>query len=80
MPDNLKAAVNKAHRYDPDIHSTYQELANHYGCALVPARAYHPKDKPKVEVGVQGVQRWILAPLRDVTFFSISEMNQVLEP
>lgn len=80
VPDNLKAAVSKAHRYDPDIHSTYQELANHYGCAIVPARAYHPKDKPKVEVGVQGIQRWILAPLRDMTFFSIAEINQALEP
>jgi transposase len=80
VPDNLKAGVSKAHRYDPDIHSTYQELANHYGCAITPARAYHPKDKPKVEVGVQGIQRWILAPLRDVTFFSIAEINQALEP
>lgn len=53
IPDNLKAGVSKAHRYDPDIQSTYQELAHHYGCAIVPARAYHPKDKPKVEVGVK---------------------------
>jgi len=80
IPDNLKSGVTKAHRYDPDIHSTYQELANHYGCAIVPARAYHPKDKPKVEVGVQGIQRWILAPLRDITFFSIAEINQALKP
>ena len=50
IPDNLKAGVSKAHRYDPDIHSTYQELAHHYGCAIVPARAYHPKDKPKVSM------------------------------
>jgi len=80
VPDNLKSGVTKAHRYDPDIQSTYQELANHYGCAIIPARAYHPKDKPKVEVGVQGIQRWILAPLRDVTFFSIAEINQALGP
>lgn len=80
VPDNLKAGVSKAHRYDPDIQSTYQELAHHYGCAIVPARAYHPKDKPKVEVGVQGIQRWLLAPLRDVTFFSIAELNQALLP
>lgn len=80
IPDNLKSGVTKAHRYDPDIHSTYQELADHYGCAIVPARAYRPKDKPKVEVGVQGIQRWLLAPLRDVTFFSIAEINQALAP
>lgn len=80
IPDNLKAGVSKAHRYDPDIQSTYQELAHHYGCAIVPARAYHPKDKPKVEVGVQGIQRWLLAPLRDMTLFSVAELNQALLP
>lgn len=80
VPDNLKSGVTKAHRYDPDIHSTYQELAEHYGCAIIPARVYRPKDKPKVEVGVQGIQRWLLAPLRDMTFFSIAEINQALAP
>jgi len=80
VPDNLKSGVTKVHLYDPDINATYQELANHYGCAVVPARAYTPKDKPKVEVGVQGIQRWILAPLRDVTFFSVEAINQAITP
>jgi transposase len=80
VPDNLKSGVTKTHRYDADIQSTYQELANHYGCAIVPACSYRPKDKSKVEVGVQGIQRWVLAPLRDMTFFSIAQINQALAP
>ena len=80
VPDNLRSGVTTAHRYDPEINTTYQELANYYGCAVIPARAYRPKDKPKVEVGVQGIQRWILAPLRDVSFFSIEAINQAISP
>ena len=80
VPDNLKSGVCKAHRYDPDINPTYQEMANHFGVAIVPARARAPKDKAKVEVGVQGIQRWILAPLRDHTFFSIQEINEAMAP
>jgi len=80
VPDNLRSGVTKAHLYDPDINRTYQELADHYGVAVVPTRIRTPKDKPKVEVGVQGIQRWILAPLRDVTFFSVDEINQAIKP
>ncbi|HHT0605498.1 TPA: IS21 family transposase [Legionella pneumophila] len=80
VPDNLRSGVTKAHLYDPDINRTFQEMADHYGIAVVPARVRTPKDKPKVEVGVQGIQRWILAPLRDVTFFSICEINESIKP
>jgi len=80
VPDNLRSGVTKAHRYEPEINTTYQELANYYGCAVIPARVYRPKDKPKVEVGVQGIQRWVLAPLRDVSFFSIETINQAISP
>ena len=80
VPDNLKSGVTKAHLYDPDINRTYQEMADHYGAAVVPARARAPKDKPKVEVGVQGIQRWILAPLRDITFFSVHDINEAIKP
>jgi transposase len=57
VPDNLKAAVSRAHRYEPELNRTYAELAQHYGVAVVPARAAHPRDKAKVEVGVQVVER-----------------------
>ena len=80
VPDNLRSGVTKAHLYDPDINRTYQEMADHYGVAVVPTRVRTPKDKPKVEVGVQGIQRWILAPLRDVTFFSVHEINEAIKP
>lgn len=79
VPDNLLSGVTKAHRYEPDINPTYQDLAAHYGVAVVPARVRHPKDKSKVEVGVQIVERWILAALRHQTFFSLLELNQSIQ-
>jgi transposase len=78
VPDNLKAGVKSPHLYEPDINPTYQEFARHYGVAVVPTRSRKPKDKAKVEVGVQVVERWILARLRDRTFFSLAELNQAI--
>jgi transposase len=75
VPDNLRSGVTKAHRYDPDINPAYAELAQAYGVAVLPARVRKPRDKAKVEVGVQIVQRWILARLRHQTFFSVAELN-----
>jgi transposase len=75
VPDNLKAGVKSPHLYEPDLNPTYQDFAHHYGLAVVPARARKPKDKAKVEVGVQVIERWILARLRDRTFFSLAELN-----
>ena len=78
VPDNLKAGVKSPHRYEPDINPSDQEFARHYEVAVVPARARKPKDKAKVEVGVQVVERRILARLRDQTFFSLAEPNQAI--
>ena len=78
VPDNLKAAVHRAHRYEPEINRTYADLAHHYGVAVIPARALRPRDKAKVEVGVQVVERWILARLRHDTFFSLTQANQAM--
>jgi len=75
IPDNLKSAVTKVSRYEPDLNPTYQELATHYGCAVIPARVRKPRDKAKVEVGVQVVERFILARLRHVTFFTLHDLN-----
>lgn len=80
VPDNLKAAVTRAHRYDPELNPTYAALAQHYGFAIIPARAAKPRDKAKVEVGVQIVERWILARLRHHTFFSLAEVNAAIPP
>lgn len=75
-PDQLKSGVKTPCRYDPEIQRTYEEMAAHYGCAVVAARPRHPKDKAKVEVGVQVVQRWILARLRNERFFTLSDLNR----
>lgn len=79
VPDNLKSGVTQAHRYDPDINANYQHLGEHYGVAIVPARAAEPKDKAKVENAVGIVERQILAALRHITFTSIGEMNAVIK-
>jgi transposase len=73
--DNLKAGVTAASRYEPGISRTYQEMATHYGTAILPARVRKPRDKAKVEVAVQVVQRWVLARLRNRRFFSLAEVN-----
>ncbi len=78
IPDNLKSGVSKASRYEPDINPTYHDMAVHYCTVIMPARAGKPKDKAKVEVGVQIVERWILASLRNRKFFSLSELNEAI--
>ncbi len=76
--DNLKAGVTRACFHEPGVHRTYTEMAAHYGTAVLPARPYKPRDKAKVEVGVQVVQRWILARLRHQTFFSLASLNAAI--
>lgn len=78
VPDNLKAGVSKACRYEPDVNPTYHDMAVHYGTAVIPARVAKPRDKAKVEVGVQVVERWILAALRNRIFFSLQELNRAI--
>ena len=78
VPDNLKAGVRKPCYYEPDINPTYYEMARHYGTVVIPARVARPKDKAKVESAVQVAERWILAALRNHTFFSIMELNRAV--
>jgi transposase len=78
VSDNLRSAVTKAHRYEPDLNTTYQELATHYGTALIPARPYKPRDKAKVEAGVLLAERWIVAVLRHRRFTSLAQLNEVI--
>lgn len=78
VPDNLKSGVKKACYYEPDINPTYLDMANHYGTAVIPARVRRPKDKAKVEVAVQIVERWILARLRNRQFFNLSQLNKAI--
>jgi transposase len=78
VSDNLKAGIIKACFYEPTVNRTYSDMARHYGTAIVPARPYKPRDKAKVEVGVQVVGRWILARLRHSRFFSLAELNRAI--
>lgn len=78
VPDNLRSAVTRSCRYEPEINPTYHAMAVHYGVAILPARARAPKDKSKAEVGVLIVERWILARLRNRTFFSLAELNAAI--
>lgn len=79
VPDNLKSGVTKAHRYDPDVNPSYTELSEHYGCGVLPARPHEPRDKAKAETGVQIVQRWIVARLRNQVFHSIDDLNRAIK-
>ena len=78
VPDNLKAGVTNPCRYEPDINPTYQDLAEHYGTTVIPARPGKPRDKAKVESAVLVAERWILAALRNHTFFSLVELNKAI--
>ena len=78
VPDNLKSAVTRPCRYDPQLNPSYQALAEHYGVAVMPARVRAPRDKAKVEAGVLFVERWILAALRHQTFFSLAQLNSAI--
>jgi transposase len=78
VPDNLKSAVTKACPYEPVVNRTYAELAEHYGAVVIPARTAKPRDKAKVEVSVQVVERWVLARLRNRRFFSLEELNAAI--
>jgi transposase len=76
--DNLKAGVTAACRYEPGINRTYQEFAEHDDTAILPTGPRKPRDKAKVEVSVQIVQRFVLARLRNRRFFSLYELNAAI--
>lgn len=78
-PDNLKSGVKRPNQYEPDLNPAYQELAEHYGVVVLPARVRRPRDKAAVENSVQNVERWVLALLRKDTFFSIAEANRAVQ-
>ena len=75
VSDNLKSGITKACFYEPNVNRTYEEMAAHYGTAIVPARPKRPRDKAKVEGAVLLATRWIIAKLRNRQFFSLSDLN-----
>ena len=78
VPDQPRALIARPDRYEPTSHRLLEELSAHYGLAVLPARPAKPRDKPKVEVAVQVVERWILARLRDQRFFSLAALNRAI--
>jgi transposase len=80
VPDNPRALVANANRYEPELNRATAEFAAHYGTVILPARPRKPQDKAKAEVGVQVVERWILARLRHRQFFSVAELDAAIQP
>ena len=78
VPDNLKAGITKPSRYEPGVNRTYQDLADHYGFVVLPARVRRPRDKAKVEAAVGIVSRYVLGKLRNRRFFSLVELNDAV--
>lgn len=78
VPDQPRALIANPDAYEPVTARLMQELGEHYGVAVLPARPGRPQDKAKVEVGVQIVERWILAALRHRRFFTLAELNAAI--
>jgi transposase len=78
VPDNLKAAVTKSHRYEPTLNEAFADFADHYGTTILPARAYRPRDKALVEGAVKIVYSRIYAPLRKQVYSSLTELNSAI--
>ena len=79
IPDNTKTATITNNRYEVVLNRSYQEMAEHYGTAIVPARVRKPDDKAAVEGSVRFVSTWITAALRDRKFFSIAEAKAAVQ-
>ena len=78
VPDNLKSGIAKACLHDPEVNRSYAEMAAYYDLIVIPARPGKPRDKAKVEAAVLLAERWIIAKLRNRTFFSLTEANAAI--
>lgn len=76
VSDNLKSAVTRASKHEPVINRSFKDFAGHYGCVINPTRVYAPQDKALVENAVHLTYQRIYYPLREMTFFSIEELNR----
>lgn len=79
VPDNMPAIVSKSSRYEPKITQLFRQLALHYNTVFLPTRPGKPKDKSKVENGVKNVYMHVFAPLRNMQFFSLSDLNEAIQ-
>jgi len=79
VPDNPRALVSRVDRYEPTLNQTVVDWATHYGTCVMPARPYRPKDKAKVEAAVLVAQRWVVAVLRNQTFYTLTNLNEAID-
>jgi len=77
-PDNLKAGITKNTREETVVNKTYQEMAEHYGTAVLPARVRKARDKATVEGSVRLATIWIVAALRNERFYSLVDLNAAI--
>jgi len=78
VPDNLKAAVTRSHRYEPTLNQTFESFAHHYDTCILPARAYKPRDKSLVEGAVRIMYTRIYLPVKKEVYYSLSELNKAI--
>ena len=78
VPDNPRALVSEACRYEPKLNETVREFARHYDVSFLPARPYSPKDKASAESSVQVVTRWILARLRHAVLADVAAADAAI--
>ncbi len=78
VPDNPKAVIDRPSQYEPDVHMDFQHMASFFGAAVIPARVRKPRDKAKAEGSVRIATMWIIAVLRERTFFSLAELNDAI--
>ncbi len=78
VPDNLKSAVTRSRKYEPTINETFADFAEHYGTAILPARAYRPNDKSLVDGMVKIEYRKVYACLSGSTYFTLESLNTAI--
>ena len=76
--DNMRTAVVAANRYEPKFTEAMDYFGNYYGTTVLAARVRKPRDKPSVENTVVNTYRRMYAPLRNIVFTSLEELNHAL--
>ncbi len=79
VSDNLKSAVSRSSKYEPEINRSLKEFAQHYSCVVNPTRSYSPQDKALVENAVHLTYQRIYYPIREMVFFSLAELNREIK-
>lgn len=80
VSDNLKSAVTRSSRYQAQINRSFKDFAQHYNCVINPTRGYSPQDKALVENAVHLAYQRIYYPLREMSFFSLEDLNREIKP